>query len=325
MLSKCENCGFYVRQDDEFCLNCGLRNPGKSIGTTSFQLKRFIVFDFLATLLFFSFFAIISFPRVNLFDAFLLSIVIGSFLAAAGEYTNSYFQYRHEDFQRAVKNPNSLKTKEKIIKERVSELTERGQEIDTVLGKIKATDSRNLQEVRAKLLSAQEIVMSQLARYEMQKRKIELVRLQNGISPYLSGFQNLNESDTNRSLAKIENTRQEIDKIRWNLTLDGENDLPERVLPEKEQFLAQLEETEESCEKLREAILSLEAARALQNIQPVDENLQLTEAKDIAQATESFNIETTLTDFSESFEELEREYERLQTENEAVGKKLLET
>ena len=217
-----------------------------------------------------------------------------------------------------------MKTKEKIIKARVSELTERGQGIDAVLGKIKSTDSRNLQEVRAKLLSAQEIVTSQLARYELQKRKIELVRLQNGISPYVSGFQNLNESETNQGLAKIEDARQEIDKTRWNLTLDGENDLPERVLPEKEQFLAQLEETEESCEKLREALLSLEAARALQNIQPIDENLQLTEAKDVAQATESFNIETTLTDFSESFEALEREYKRLQTENE-VEKKLLET
>lgn len=37
-----------------------------------------------------------------------------------------------------------------------------------------------------------------------------------------------------------------------------------------------------------------------------------------------FNIQTTLTDFSESFEELEREYRRLKTEEELEQKLLAE-
>lgn len=101
-------------------------------------------------------------------------------------------------------------------------------------------------------------------------------------------------------------------------------EFPERALPEKESFLTQLAETESSCEKLREALLSRQAVRALQDISPLQENLKLPSAKEIVHAAESFNIQTTLTDFSESFEELEHEYKRLKTEEE-IDQKLLES
>lgn len=69
--------------------------------------------------------------------------------------------------------------------------------------------------------------------------------------------------------------------------------------------------------------MSRQAARALQDIQSIEENLKIPDAKEIVHAAESFNIEVTLTDFSESFAELESEYKRLQAEDE-VGQKLLE-
>jgi hypothetical protein len=221
------------------------------------------------------------------------------------------------------KNVSSLDAKEHLILKRLNDLNKRSRKIDAVLDRIKETDSQQLQEVRARLLSAREIVISQYARYELQKKKIEIVRLQNDVSPYLFSLHRLNEFEAENGLAAIEITQREIEKIRQNLTRFDAIEFPERVLPEKQNFLTQLEETKESCEKLRVALLSRQAARALQDIQPIDENLTLPSAKEIVHATESFNIQTTITDFSESFEELEHEYKRLKAEDE-VGQRLLE-
>lgn len=223
---------------------------------------------------------------------------------------------------RIIKNKNNLNSKDKIIENRISELKRRGEKIDSVLDKIKKTDGKSLQEVRQKLLSAREIVISQFARYELQKQKIELVRLQNGVSPYLFGLHRLNEFETENGLVTIENTRHEINKIRQNLTRHDAIDFPGKALPEKQSFLEHLEETENSCQKLREALLSRQAARALQDISPIEENLKLPGAKEIVRESDVFNIQTTLTDFSESFDELEREYRRIKAEEE-TGQKLL--
>ena len=200
----------------------------------------------------------------------------------------------------------------------------RQQQIDTVLDKIKDTDGQNLQSVRQKLLSAREIVISQFARYELQKQKIELVRLQNRVSPYLHSLHRLNEFESENGLLTIEKTQTEVNKIKQNLTNYVAIEFPERALPEKENFLAQLAETENSCEKLREALLSRQAARALHDISPIEESLKLPSAKEIVHAAETFNIQTTLTDFSESFDELEHEYKRLRAEEE-VSQQLLES
>ena len=209
-----------------------------------------------------------------------------------------------------------MRGKQSLIEKRISELDKRSQKIDAVLDKIKETDGGNLQEVRQKLLAAREIVISQFARYELQAKKIELVRLQNDVSPYLFALHRLNEFETENGLATIEYSKQEINKIRQNLTNYIAIEFPAGTLPEKLSFLAQLRETEDSCEKLREALLSRQAARALQNISPIEENLKLPNAKEIAHAAETFSIQTNLTDFGDSFEELEREYRRLQTESE---------
>ena len=322
MLTKCVNCGFYIRKDDEFCLNCGIQKPANPLYHSNFSLQRFVKIDVFLCVLFFLF-SFVFFDHKFSFDSFLLALAVSTTLALLFESIISDIKAQKRQIERASENPDALYTKEKIIEKRVSELDGRGRQIAAVLDKIKITDGQNLQQVREKLLSAREIVFSQFARYELQKHKIELVRLQNSVTPYLFGLHGLNEPETEHGLAAVENTKQKIDKIRQNTTLHGGAEFPERVLPEKEIFLSQLEETEESCEKLREVLLSRQATRALRDIQPIDENLNLPGAKDLVHTAESFNIQTTLTDFSESFEELESEYRRLKTEDE-VGEKLLE-
>ena len=174
----------------------------------------------------------------------------------------------------------------------------------------------HLQQVRQKLLSAREIVIGQFARYELQDKKIELVRLQNKVSPYLFGIHRLNEFEMENGLVTIENTKTEINRIRQNLTRHDAIDFPPKILPEKESFLSQLDETETSCEKLREVLLSRQAALALRDISPIEETVKFPDSKELMKEADVFNIQTTITDFSESFDELEREYRRLKSEDE---------
>ncbi|MEZ5429107.1 MAG: hypothetical protein R2747_22870 [Pyrinomonadaceae bacterium] len=215
-----------------------------------------------------------------------------------------------------------MNAKQEIIEKRLSELTRRTRQIDAILEKIKQDDTPQLQDTRRKLLSAREIVTGQYARYELQAGKIEIARLQNGVLPFLENLQRLNEFETENGLITIENAKHEVEKIRRNLTNYYAIEFPKAVQSEKNGFLSQLKETEDSCDKLREAILSRQAARALRDITPIEDGIDAPNAEEVAHAVETFNIQSTLTDFSDSFEELENEYRRLRAEND-VGKKLM--
>lgn len=316
MLTKCVECKFYVRQTDEFCLNCGFHNPALKFQNGKFNLKRFALIEVVVLTICFSLAVTITpisqFKAVYIFICLLFSL----YVALSVTFIFGTIKDKENYTARKAANKDNLIERGKTIQKRAGELTNRGDKIDAILDRIKETDSSQLQEVRLKLLAAREIVVSHFARYELQARKIELVRLQNDVLPYLFGLHRLNDLETENGLVAIEISQEEIKRMRQNLTRFDSIEFPEKVLPEKEMFLSQLEETENSCEKLREAILSRQATRALQEISPIEENLKFPASKDLAHATETFNISAMLTDFGESFEELEREYRRLRAESE---------
>lgn len=297
-------------------MNCGFERPALKFQDGKFNFKRFGLLStalFIIALVFALFYSSTGeFKAEYIFISLVLSFILSFFV----NILLKIFEDEKVFEKRNSANKNNLIEKGRIIQERISELANRGQKIDAVLDKIEDTDSPKLQEVRAKLLSAREIVVSQFALYELQARKIELVRIQNDVSPYLFGLHRLNEKETEQCLLTIETTKRVIERMRQNLTRYDAIDFNERVLPDKENFLSQLSETNNSCEKLREAILSRQAAHALHGISPVEESLKLPASKDLVHAADTFNIQTTLTDFSESFEALEQEYRRLKAESE---------
>lgn len=331
MLTECINCGFYVRPNDEFCLNCGIESPSKEFTEPSasvFFISSLIRSDFLKiicsmilTLILLLAVADWNFSKIfYLRDIYFFStIILGLLLSFALLFLLQ--KWLHAKLKpKRKKKPESFTSKLKLIDKRLSDLERRAKQIDLVLSRIIENKSQQLNEIRPKLLEARKIASNQLARYELQKQKVQLVRLQNGVSPYLAGWNRLNEYETENGLTTIKNTKQKMDKIRQNLAIE----FPEKALPEKRHFLSQLDETETSFEQLREALLSRQAARALREISPIEENLQLPNGEEIAHAAETFNVQTTLTNFSESFDELEREYQRLKAE-EVIGQKLLES
>ncbi len=303
---------FYVRQNDEFCLNCGCVEMDSNVWK---EYARFFRNMLIVSVLFFIvgfLFATGSF--VNLLSLFFISSGAGVICGLGIEHL---YYVRMESKTGEIFVTRTLKFKENTIKKRLTELSKRENNIEIVLNKIGENPSRNLQSVQQKLLSAQEIIGNQFARYQLQKSKIELVRFQNSISPYLEDIHSLNDIQTENGIVSAEQTNDKINLLRQTL----DRDFP--VTSENEDFLHQLRETSKSCEELREVLLSKQALRALQGVQPTEDIQLNSSTKEISHATETFNIQTTLTDFSQSFEELEREYERLKAENEIGQESLL--
>ncbi len=229
MLTKCVICGFNLRKDDEYCFNCGKKYPAKEFHEEAKFKAIFyrivesaifrLVLSFFLTLILVYFLidiAALRFPKYTAY-IWLSGILIWIFLSVFLFFYINVLRFP-KPVPRIIRSKNNLISKSKIIENRMIELNRRGQQIDSVLGKIGNAESENLQEVRRKLLAAREIVVSQFARYELQKQKIELVRLQNGVSPYLFELHRLNEFETENGLVTIENTNREINKIRTSLT-----------------------------------------------------------------------------------------------------------
>ncbi len=335
MLTECVKCGFYVKQNDEFCLNCGIESPGIEFNKPSdstLPLYNLIRSGFVKIICSLIFTIILVFAAADwsfsnlayLRDSyFFLVLFFGLSASFSTLFLLEKWYFKRLNIKR-LKNTENFLSKLKLIDNRLSDLDRREKQIDLILYRINENPGRQLTDVKPKLIKAREIVISQFARYELQKQKIELVRLQNGVSPYLVGWNQLNEYEIENGLVTIKNTKQEINKVRQKLANYTEVGFPEKFLSEKHNFLSQLDETEMSFEQLREALLSRQAIRALREVSPVEENLNLPNADNIIHAAETFNIQTTLTDFSESFDELEREYQRLKAE-ENIEQKLLKS
>lgn len=239
--------------------------------------------------------------------ALLISLFIESIIWSIRDSKSEkkYFQY-------------TLNAKNQTIKKRIEELSTRHQNINKVLEKIGENPSDTLQNVQQRLISAREIVDFQLERYELQKRKIELVKLQNAVVPYLENVQFLDEKQTENGITISEQTKAKLNLLKESFS----SNFSKQAYNEKESFIKQLQETSDNCEKLREVLLSKEALQALKSIEHNEDINFSKQMNEIAHFTETFNIQTTLTDFSESFEKLENEYRRLLADNE-VSEKLL--
>lgn len=203
---------------------------------------------------------------------------------------------------------------DKTIKQRISELTDRTGQISVVLENIRQSDGENIQEVREKLVSARKIVGNQIIRYELQKQKISLARIQNSLLPLFFNIDKINDAQINDKLGAIEKNKSEISAIRHSLTqFDTVETLPV-VRTEKESFFTQLDDSLNSLQKMREVLLANQAHRALQNIQPLTEISHNSPQNGLEFATETFNLQATVSDFSHTFTELEAEYERIKAE-----------
>lgn len=325
MLTKCLNCGFWVKSDDAFCLNCGIVEPVKdhfAVSTLAKLLNRLLrspvlnlIFSAIVTFFFFDW--VIGFAT-NFARLQTLIQVITFILWLASASALFLFLRKLQLTRRPkalIKIKENLTSRSDLTDRRLFELQRRLSGIDAVLEKIGNEEPGQLQGARSKLLSAREIVMVQISRYRLQESKIVLVRLQNDLQPYLFGLNDLGDFQTEKGLATIENVKSRINRISRDL---GQNETGEHLSNERNKFNQQLAQTVGSCDKLRDGLLSLHAAQVIADIRPIDKNLPDRIDVESDHSVETFNLHATLTDFTESFEELEREYQRLKSENDTA-------
>lgn len=334
MLTRCVNCSFYIQKDIKFCPNCGLKDPAADL-PDHIHLSRFITHTsqthiskiLFGILLAFIFLFVLADFAIS--DIFFLRDYILAMAFFAGMLLSYFLSplikkiYLHNMESRIIKTKNNLIEKEKVITTRIAELKSREENIETILRRIGKDASPKLLETKEQLLSARQLIMSQFLRYELQKKKIELVRMQNSVSPFLYQNHHLTFEEVEQGLQSLDLYKDKLWRFRQEYTRHDAYDFPDKIKPLKEQFLLQISETDASFEKLRESLLAKQATFAFRDLKPARENLSgSVDTAELIRESEVFNIQISITDFSDSFEELEREYQRLKAEDE-ISRNLL--
>src|SRR6185369_5831459 len=119
MLTQCIDCGFYVRKNDEFCLNCGFLRPAEKQERERFNYVRAILIFFpllIITFLILFILSAVSIPPpkdLSIFFASIgfLSFIISLVLAVVFTKVLGIFDKNHKLKARKNANKDNLNTK----------------------------------------------------------------------------------------------------------------------------------------------------------------------------------------------------------------------
>lgn len=307
MLIECQNCAFYLPENEKFCLNCGYPTSEfvpKSLSDEA--LSNFnLTFSCLTAILAGGIYAYYNSFEFNNLSSLLLFLILGFLLGAIISVFYSLFANNRlikQDYRRRYdfsKNPFTLVSREEKI-------LQKSLEMDTELRNIERLQTENKvlpnELTKRRLTEARESVLTRIALCELQKERIVIIRMQNNLLPFL--YQN-EDSDNQKALSEINESLRQLKGIRLSLTNDYAIEFPKESLKEKEIFLEEMERTAGSLLKLRSRIIQNQAANSLENsqISPFEQS-----SDDLAHQIESFNIQTLLTEFDDSYKRLEKDF-----------------
>lgn len=319
---KCLNCYFNVTEQDERCANCGVLYPLLSL---EFKEKSdtlpMTIGTILPSLLFFLVMYSIGQQKGNndgivIACCYMPVLIPVSYLGTAfvlGLFYKSH-KWKSEQAITHRKSPysESLVFKENIIQTRKNELLRREQQISSVLSKARLNSTEKWKQVSTMLEDSIKILKRQEAKYNLKAIEIDTVRLQNKLAPFVYNTDSFSYIQISSNLTEIEFARGKAFEI--DIEINSQSNFLEDSSESKE-LTQRLRDIQSSIKKLHDAYLGKQAVLALQDINPVDDasNPILPPVKAI-QESEVFNIQVSITDFSESFKELESEYMRVQAE-----------
>jgi broad specificity phosphatase PhoE len=208
------------------------------------------------------------------------------------------------------REPN-LRKSEEVIQQRLQEIEQRIKQIESVRSRIKS-ETEQWQAVRETLDEVLATLGNHHTRYSTKLMEIELVRWQNKLRPLLTKLEALTYEQADARLKRLEGTIKDGEAMKATLKKQvGASDLT----PEARAIAERVEETLASCQKIHEALVGHQAVLALKGVGTLPDTLSPTSLPtDELWKLEVFNIQVSITDFSSSFEELEAEYTRIQTE-----------
>ena len=313
--SECFQCRFNVTPQDERCPNCGLLHPTEPL-EKSISAAVVVTIGIVSLLLSVIYFGwgegqvgLICFALpVGGVVAFICSWVAGFIMANVNA---------SDDERRRAPHPQSLLSMEEVIKRRMREIQERDEKTKAVLGRAQHNAGDMWEQVRATLDATRQTLRKQHARYDAKLVEIEMVRLQNQLAPLVYA--------DDASYGRIDNHLKSIEAAQekaapWKKQLSEQREVLGDA-PDVEELSERLSEFEGSMNKLREEFVGRQAVLTLKGLSPLDDALAPVSRPVAAlREAEVFNTQVALTDFSASFDELESEYARLQTEGDVAGR-----
>lgn len=314
---KCLNCKFNVTVQDVRCPNCGLLQPTESLEHDSARVVVVSVVAVAVVLVS----VLISGADMGAGGVIFCGLPVGAFLAflLSGAAKAIYDKVnRGGAARRRASHVQSLTYKERLINQRVDEIQKRAGQISAVRERAKLNSGERWEQVCSTLDASLQTLQRQRARYNAKAIEIEMVRLQNRLAPLIHAADDISYEQIDARLKAIEDEQKSVKP------LDAKLNEQRRVLgsaPDVEELSQRLSGIEDSMRKLHEAFVGRQAVLSLRGISPLDDAL-VTVSPPVAAIRESevFNTQVALTDFSASFDELESEYMRLQTEEDVAGR-----
>jgi len=316
---KCVICSFHVLADDARCQNCGLSRPLESLAVRDRDYSTFMTLAVVAAVLAPLFGLAFGFGLAEAFCLALPVCIVGVFVvkAAATFLTIKWSASSRRAAElriasRTSPDQDSLVFKESVIRKRIAELLLRERQVIAVLDRVRQNTEERWQKVGATLEASMQTLQRQHARYSAKSIEIETVRLQNKLAPFVYDAEKSSFLQINAYLETIEETQASA--LKLNAKLD-EQRLILGSVPEIDDLSQRLTELQASMRQLHDVLVGRQAVLALKDISPLDEALTPVAAPAVAlRESDVFNIQVAITDFSASFDDLESEYARVQTE-----------
>lgn len=296
---RCKQCDFWMESNCDTCSNCSSRstiNLGGSFSISRFDFSIITTFTFLG--------AILGTLRLHSIGGVLGGVILGSLVG--GAILGLKESFSREAKELVFSHGSSLKDTERLIKQRLRQLNQQEMGIHSVLKRVQQKKStQRLEMVQGTLQEGLEAIQRQRNRYQEKLLEIEINRWHNGLIPFIEGQEHvvsLNHEKQSSTLVKQKNRGIKL-LDQWDGKIKG---------VEGEECLLRLKKAIENCERLENSLLARQATSAVKGISRF-EGMGGNSQTDIDQL-EVFNQLVNRDGFVNSFENIEKEYLRLQSE-----------
>lgn len=320
MFTKCKNCEFNVRRNDQVCLNCGTSNPSQSSlfsEKDAFPRRLMLLMATGLTAVVVIIFAVIKssqrepFSPANYIPVILLAFPLSlAFSIIISGFLNTKVSGAAKRKRQSAENQKTLcQAEDRIYEQRVL-FSEDTQTLEELLDEIEDDQSAEYQ----RLLSKLDLVNSEISLCDWQLDEIKLLRLKNATLPYQKGINQLSLEDLDEALSVTEKTLDELKELEVDDDdPDKESTEYQPILDDEKAFFARFTEARKTCETVREVLLRREKSLR-QGVSPIRETFgYLPNSTDEMSPAESLDASKLLTDFSKSFEILRRKHKSLET------------
>lgn len=318
--NPCRECGFWVMVKDIYCPNCGIITPRWKIPSVDLQLSKnsmivgggmYFLIKSILTLWHESGGGVIS----NLWGILRGSVFFGIFFGVVTGVIKFLF---HRTKQQRItqslqrRSISSFQKSENAIEQRLDEMRTREEQIRETLQEIvRTTPTKPSQQILETFKSSLTALQIQRDRYSVKLWEIKLIRWYNTLKPLSEEMRSLTYDICDVRVKGVTETITNGTEMlqTWKNTPN--------LTRAHQQCIIRLRKALNTCEQVRQDLLSHKAALAVQGLSPLDEQSQSAPA--VLKSLEELDVFSILPDigeFTSGLNALEAEYFRLKGEEE---------